>query len=140
MGLLTVADFDQIRKAIDTDLTEEELPDEVIALPIYLGAAEAQVAARLPNVETLSGTALIAARNAIVYATAALLAPIFPQMRAASLGAYRYDVYALNPEKLAEVLRDKASSQMDMADTLGGTATVAKLPPIFVVAPGRRGR
>jgi hypothetical protein len=76
MPILAPADYPQIRAALDLTLTAKQLPDATIALPIFLGNAEAEVVVRYPEAASATDEALQHVKNAICYLCAALLAPV----------------------------------------------------------------
>jgi hypothetical protein len=96
MAWLAGADYAAVRAALRPDLEAAALPDHVIALPIYAGAAERRLATRLPTyaaVLAAGGEAAERVRLALVYYTAALLAPAVPRLTHEAVpGAYSYTV------------------------------------------------
>ena len=64
MTILDYSHYPAIRAAIDTSLDSEALPDDVISLPIYAGAADAEVETRDPLWATRQGDPLVQLTNA----------------------------------------------------------------------------
>lgn len=71
-------DYASVRRLVGMWLTPEELPDSVIADPVYLGVAEAQVGLLVPNWATHPQLDLI--KIATAYLTASLLVPAMPDI------------------------------------------------------------
>ncbi len=79
MPLLTDADYPAIRAAIDIELAVEDVPDDVIALPIYAGSGEAAVLALVPGAADLTGDDAERVKLAAILFTAALLVERLPR-------------------------------------------------------------
>ena len=90
MPLLTPDDYAAVRAALDIDLTEADVPDATIALPIYQGAGEAEVVRRVPDATDLTGDNLAQAKLAAVLFTAALLAEGLPRTTQERVGNWSY--------------------------------------------------
>lgn len=138
MSLLSASDYPAIRAALDVSLKATALPDAVIALPIYQGAAESEVLARDPEAENRSGAALQRVVNAAIFLTAAYLASALPTITAETVGRYSYQRDTDWGARAAE-LRQRADAEL--AAVLTPDAAARPLPPgMFAVASGRRGR
>ena len=138
MALLYEADYPAVRAALDVQLTSRELPDSVIGLPLYVGAAEAEILVRDPLAATRTGAAWQHIVNATVLLTAALLAPALPAITSERFSEYSYD-RDVDWLALAAALRRRAETEL--AFVLTPTApTVASRPTIFAVATGTRGQ
>lgn len=136
MPILSTADFPQVRAAIDPLLGEDELPDDVIALPVYRGAAEADVLRRLPNAATFLGEDGDRVRYAVIYLTAALLAPALPDVTSVQLGQSRYQQEPRDTWKRVGYLQGMAARQLaSLIDPFGGDGH----PKLFGLVPGTRG-
>lgn len=129
-------DYDAVRAAIRTSLDAENLPNEIIALPIYEGRALAGIAARTTNT---TAHALTAA----TYLCAALLFPAVPQLLtdADDVGG-RYTVAKVdikeNVARLLGLMEDELAL-LPPADMLPPAVTVVTLQPVtFTVAPAGR--
>lgn len=139
MPILTPADYGAVRAALDLSLDARVLPDNVIALDIYLGAAERQILARDPQAPYRSDDDLIRVKNAITFLTAALIAPVVPQITNERLGDQSYTRQPIDWAKRAEELRARAEHEI-LAVVEPGQPTKAVMPRLFTVAHGRRGR
>jgi hypothetical protein len=142
--ILTDDDFTAIRAAIDLSLDEGTLPDDVIALPIYRGRAEARVLARDPNAAsyTYGMPEYDAVKQAAILFAASLLAPIVLASIPTSetIGTYKYNLAGLKPEQLAAAL--SADAELALTSYLRPAAP-SQVGPVFarrLVATGRRGR
>lgn len=138
MSLLSTSDFPAIRAALDVSLKTTGLPDAVIALPIYQGAAEAEVLAQDPVAESRTGAALQHVVNAAIFLTAAHLAPALPAITAETIGkvSYQRDV---DWAARAGELRSRADAEL-AAVLAPSTAHRPTPPSMFAVASGRRGQ
>lgn len=142
MTILAPAEYAAIRAAIDVALDSESLPDSVIALAIYLGAADLEVKTLDPLWATRTGDALIQLTNAAIYLTAARLAPALPRLLSA-----RYDsgsdsevrqFQARDWDAWAAQLRNWAQAALDTYLDVGDR--ISTRPTRFTAATGRRGR
>lgn len=134
------SDFDQVRACLDPTASADRaaLPDEVIALPIFLGAAESEVQARDPDWATRSGAALLHLRNAVVYLTAERLLRMARDVTSEQIGDYRYTLVPLDRPALAATMRQLASQELQAVLAPLGSAA-SDIPRLFAVAPGGRG-
>lgn len=145
MALLSILEFPAIRAAIDISLSDGNLPDSVIKLSIYQGAAENWVLERDPNAANYAegGSTPDAAKaahvvNAAIYRTAALLCPVIPNITRDDFGADEgYTRQAMNYAKRADELTDLASAEI--AAYLVAEPTTTQMPPFFTVGQGYRG-
>lgn len=136
MTLLTSADYPAIRAALDTSLDATLLPDAIIALPTFLGAAELEVAQRDPAAGTRTGDDLARVKLAVVYLCAANLAPSVPRLTSSDAGDSRFTLAVADWEALAQILRGRADEQLRIV--LGnGTGRGGGH---FGLARGQRGR
>ncbi len=138
MSLLSTSDFPAIRAALDVSLKTTTLSDAVIALPIYQGAAEAEVLARDPLAASRTGAALQHVVNAAIFLTAAYLAPALPALTAETIGKYSYQRDVDWTARAAE-LRARADAELAALLT-PATAQKGSPPTMFGVASGRRGQ
>ena len=92
MSLLTSADYPAIRAALDVHLDSTLLPDSIIALNIYQGAAEMEVKRRDPLAETRTGDDATRVRLAAIYLCAAALAPAIPRLVSQTLDGHTVTV------------------------------------------------
>lgn len=138
MALLSSADYPTVRAALDVKLTAATLADATIALPIYLGAAEAEIVRRDPLAASRTGAALQHVKNACVLLCAALLAPAMPSLTGEDIGSYAYTRKAIDwPARAAEL---RLAAERELAAVLTpATVTTASRPTMFAVAAGGRG-
>ena len=92
MSLLTSADYPAVRAALDVHLDSTLLPDSIIALNIYQGAAEMEVKRRDPLAETRTGDDATRVRLAAIYLCAAALAPAIPRLVSQTLDGHTVTV------------------------------------------------
>ena len=140
MPILGEEDFDSIRLAISTDLTEDDLPDTTIALPIYLGAAERWAKSVDPSIDTRTDDKLEAAQNAVALKTASLLIVALPilQREEFALGE-GYTRQKVDTDQVSKSLAARAQAELDSYLNAGSTTTATYLPA-FTVAAGNRGQ
>lgn len=121
MTILTSAAYPAVRAAIDLSLDTTTLPDSVIALSIYLDAADLEVKTRDPAWASRTGDALTHLTNAAIYLTAARLAVAIPRVSGEDFGDYAIKIQAVDWEARARWLRSQAESALDallgVADT-----------------------
>ena len=79
MPILTSADYPSVRALIQVGLSAESLPDSVIALDVYQGAAEREVKRLDPDWATRAGDELLALKSAAAHFAAAALIPAVRQ-------------------------------------------------------------
>jgi hypothetical protein len=138
MPILTSTSYGAIRAAIDVTLDSEALPDAVIALPIYLDAADLEVKTRDPLWASRTGDALIQLTNAAIYLTAARLAPALPRLLGEDFGDYAYKLQGVDWDARALALRALADAALDSFLDVGDL--ISTRPTRFTAATGRRGR
>jgi hypothetical protein len=129
----------QIRAALDLTLDENALPNETIQMPIYGPSGELDTLAADPNAATyaLDSAQWQRAVNAVVYFTAARLAPRLPQILRERLGDYEYQRQAWDGAAKAAELRGLA--QEEIAANIESDGEVEPLTG-FWLASGCRGR
>lgn len=150
MALLTAQDqlafCDAVRAAIDLSLSAGNVPDKVIELSIYQGAAENWILARDPNAagyQTGGGlsdaTKYARVQNALIYRTASLLCPAVPAITRDEFGDNEgYTRQALDTARRADELAELATAELNAY--LESQPVTASLPAFMTVAPGYRGR
>lgn len=145
MVILTTPDLESVRKAIGIEVTSSQLPDTVISLAIYEGAAALWAKGVDPDVLTTfaSGTDDQKAHitNAVVLKTASMLVKAFPFLEEESFGlGHSFKRAKVDKESLSDSLASRAyeemSAYLDTDDTKPSVAFI----PAFAVAPGYRGR
>ncbi len=140
MAILTSAEYPAIRAALDTDLTADTLPDEIISLSIYAGAADNDVLKRDPDAESRTGSEATRITNAAIYYCAARLAPAVVRITSLSINTrdLSYQKPTWDPAEKAAELRALADAEIDAV--LEPDATVPARPTLFGRAAGRRGK
>lgn len=126
--------FDQIRAALGRYIDADMLPDNIISMPIYLDAGIYEVLQRDPLAESRTGAELTRVQNAAVLFTAYFLTFIDTRVNSEKEGdiTLTYDNTSL--EKLAEMLRLRAMSEIDSV-----IGMMSLRPTTFTLAQGRRG-
>lgn len=126
--LIPQTDYAEVRALIDITLSPASLPDAIIALDSYKGAAQREVEAQTSDTQA---HAKLAAR----LICAALLAPRVPQLTRESLPGASYDRKPYDIDLLVAELRTRALDEIGLAN---GTTTDAQIeatmPPFFTVA------
>lgn len=137
--ILTADLYPSVRAALDVSLDAATLPDGVIGLDIYAGAAERWVKANDPqwSAHLAVPDDAMRLRNAAVYSCAALLAYAVPVLTREDIGQsdYSYSRDAIAPADLAAQLRTRAAAELAGLLPVG---TAGALPFFFGVAPGAR--
>ncbi|MEW6210148.1 MAG: hypothetical protein AB1631_17410 [Acidobacteriota bacterium] len=128
----------QVRAALDLSLTESDLPDATIQLPLFTGPAVAEVRRRDPQAESREGEELEHIKNALNLLVAAGLALSFPQItRQQSAEGDAYQRNVVSATDLAADLRQRADEELN---EVIGADTTSTMPTFFGLATGRRGR
>jgi hypothetical protein len=138
MALITAAVYSDIRAAIDISLDDTVLPDSIIALDLYAGAAEREVLSRDADALTRTGADLARVTTAAVLFAAARLAPAIPNITAEESDDVRYTRQAVDWAKRAADLR--ALAEIELQAVLAPSATTPSRPTMFARAMGGRGR
>ena len=129
--------FDSVRRAIDVDLTDEELVDEVIADDIYLLRAAQHVLTLDPDAESRTGDAESAIQLATVFMLASLLIPAMPTIVSEQFVDYRVKFDQFTQMQKIQSLRDAAAEQISLA--IGDDARGPYARPVgFTLAAGGR--
>lgn len=110
MPVLAPADYPAIRAALDVTFVERGWPpDAVLALAPFVPAAEARLAALVPDAVASPDPAVAArVRQAAVLLAASLVAPAVPQLARESYGGYSYERIAQDWPARAQALRAEA--------------------------------
>lgn len=140
MAILSAADYPAIRAALDVSLNAQQLPDATIGQDIFVGAAEAELLRRVPDAASKTGDDLRRVKRALVWLTAALLAPSVVRITSLSVQTrdLSYSRQTFDPDEKAAELRSRAESEIAMLLTPG--EATPSLPTVFTVAAGYRGR
>lgn len=138
MTLINYTHFDLVRAALGLEVDETVVSDDMIALPIYQGAAESEILRRDPSAATRTSAAGQHIINAAIYLTAALIAPAMTQLKRESFGDYSYAVTADWTKRAAE-LRSLCERELAAVLDANNTATYTR-PTMFAAASALRGR
>ncbi len=139
MAILTSVDYPAIRAALDTELTAQQLTDAAIEQDIFLGAAEAQLLARVPTAASMTGEDGKRVKRALIWLTAAMLAHSVVRVTTMSIQTrdMSYSRQTFDPDEKAAELRRRAEVEIGALLEPAETRTRA---PVFTLAPGSRGR
>lgn len=136
--ILDTAHYEMVRAALGIEVDDYILTDDLIALPIYQGAAETEILRRDPQALSRTGTAAEHIINAAVYLTAALIAPAMTQMKRESFGDYSYAATVDWGDREKEL---RARFEREMAAVLNpDQIATTNRPVIFAAAKAYRGR
>jgi hypothetical protein len=133
--ILSADDYPAIRASIFLNLKRSDLPDDTIALPIYQGAAEAEVLARDPGAAERTGDDLERVKRAAMLLTAARIAPALrlPQQYTEYQGEQNFGKWDGTARALQ--LRAEALAEIDAYLTEAEQeATGLEPPTLFAVA------
>lgn len=75
MAIITISDCASIRAAILADLAEQDLPNEIVSLDIFMGRANAEIVERDADAEGRTGADGDRVKRAAIYLCAAYLCP-----------------------------------------------------------------
>lgn len=138
MPLYTAATAEQVRAVIGVDLSSTEISDDVIGLPVYAGAAQAELLLLDPLASTYTTDPKLGnAQRALIYLIAARIAPTISPVQSEQLGDYRYTMQPYDGEKDAARLRGLANEAIAANITTSGMISP---PTIFATVRGQRGR
>jgi len=133
MALLTISDYPAVRAALDISLTSAALPDAIIELDLYAGAATRAIRARDPIAESRTGDDLARVQLAAVLWCAALLVPALPQIASETHGDDTYRRQTSDPLVFATELRGRAEAEL-AAVLNAGTGSRSPRPFAFTRA------
>lgn len=124
---------------VDVKLDARQLPDGVVTEQGFLGAAQDELLRRYPTAASATGDDRARMQRALIYLTAARLAPaivrlttITSQAQGASYTRETYDPAVRSAEL-------RALAEIELAALLGEGQTASR-PTLFSVASGQRGR
>jgi hypothetical protein len=129
-------DEDQVRAAINISLTEADLSNDTIGLPIYSGAALLEVKRRDPSWASRTGDALMRLSNAANLITAALLLPALREVKSAKTA--EGDAFEMFAPSLEGPLWDRAAEEIAIA--IGEDPSSGDRPTMFTLARAGRPR
>lgn len=138
MAILTSAECDAVRAAIDTSLKGTQLPNATILLDIYAGEADDAVIKRDPDAESRSGDEATLVKRAATYYCASLLVPAVVRLTSVSTQARDLNIQRnlVEPGKLADELWARGDGVLDQL--LQPSANLPERPRMFTTA--RAGR
>ena len=110
--VLSENDYEEIRKLIDTQLTIQELPDEIIAADSIEGGAVAWALERMPIYPDYPRTLqeLTGKRRAVIYRAAAILAASVRRSQDP-----RLTILEVNEYQLQQVLFERSEQEAEIA-------------------------
>jgi len=135
--LLTAADYLAIRVAIRADLSENDLPDEVIQTVLSLATQMVMGIDPLAGTWASGSVQSIRVRDAAVLFAASFLVATVPIITRESFLQYSYSIQRPDMSQRAEMLRELAISLL--ARNLGVSLMSLMRPMAFTLAPGGRG-
>ncbi len=138
MGVILTSptDYVSVRRLVGMWLTTDELPDDVIDDPVYLGVAEAEVGQLVPDWATNPQLPLI--KIATAYLTAALLVPAMPNITSETWnGEHTYQREPIDLIALSDKYRSMGIGYLQ--DVLGVDPTAFEVPTLFTTG-GPSGR
>lgn len=140
MPILTQADYQAIRAALDTDLDSDSLPDATIALSVYQDAADQDVLDLDPDAETRTGSELARVKRAAILFCAARLAPAVVRITSMTVNTrdLSYQRPTFKPDERAAELRQLAQAELN--EILEPTGLAPSRPTMFAVVSGTRGK
>lgn len=138
MTLLSAADYPAIRAAIDVSLDSAMLPDDVIALDLYIGAGQRDVLRIDPEAESRTGDELLHAQTAAILFTAARLCGAVPQINQERFPDHEYRRQDVDMAARAANLR--ALAEDELGAYLDSGNLTSDRPTAFTLAHGCRGR
>jgi len=140
MPILTTADYPAVRAALDSQLTATDLPNSMIAEPIFAPAAEAELLARVPTAASMTGENAARVKRALIRLTAALLAPSVVRVTSMSIQTrdLSYSRQTFDPVKKAADLRAAAETELGPLLVISAAEPVGPFPA-FTLARGNRG-
>jgi hypothetical protein len=142
-AILAATDFPEVRAALDVSLDITNLPDDVIALDIYLGRATEWVISRNAAAAAYVGAvdaASRAIRRACILATAALVAPSLPWLSQETYeNQHSYKRQEVDLGSLVADLWSQANDQIEASLPVDERAVSGGGKPFFTTAKGRRG-
>jgi hypothetical protein len=141
LQIITGEDYPQVRALIDLSVRPANLPDEIIELPVYGGAAEHWALASVGDISMWPEEALLRLRVAICYRLAGLILPALPNLTQEQKGERAgYSRTPIDVEKRRDELFSAATDHLLGAIEIAGIDTVESVgdTPLFTLAKGRR--
>jgi hypothetical protein len=137
MPILSNLDYPDVRGALDSDLSEKDLPDAFINRKIFAPAADQDVLDRDPDAETRTGADGERIKRAAIYFCAARLAPTVVRLTSLNVQTrdMSYQKPVFDPDERAAQLRNMAEEEL--AEVL---SVEPARPEFFSVARGTRGK
>lgn len=141
MTILDEEDYPAIRAVLDVSLSRTDLPDDTIEQDVFLGRAEAELLARVPDAASRTGAELLSVKRALVYLTAAALAHSVVRITALSVqgrDTMKMAKAIFDPDEKAAELRSRA--EHELGQLLTPDEVTPARPTMFAVMHGTRGR
>lgn len=140
MAILKSGDYPAIRAVIDVKLTGSDLPDETIGQDVFIGRAEAELLARVPDAASKTDNDLKHVTRALIYLTAALIVPSVVRITSmsASTLSTSYSRATFDPDDRVAELRGRAESEINALET--PEDTTPGMPVMFTSVSGVRGK
>lgn len=134
MPILQANEYPEVRALIDTNLTSDDLPDDIIAMGVYQGEAEDLVVRWDPDAASRTGDELLKVKRAICCLIAAELILTQPEKYAARIEAsVSVTQFYRSPRQRADELKGRAQTIIN--DLLDSDATDdVYLPKAFTLA------
>lgn len=132
---ITAADYPSVRRRIDFDLTDEDLPDAVIEDMIYLEAAVQDVLDIDPDAETRTGDDENRVIRAMILFLAARIAPAMNRVKMERYPDYTVQYADSDSRSQIKALRDEAQALLSLVTNVERPSMFS-----FRLAQGRRGR
>lgn len=141
MALFTATEYPQVRALLDTTLKAEQLPDEIIALDAFHGAAERDVLERVPDAASRAGMQLQRLIHAALLLCAANVAPALPRLLRDRFADQEIQLAPVDMAARATALQQEAYDEIAAVLAVDGTEEVVEIPMLFVAAAAdhRRG-
>ena len=141
MALFTAIEYPQVRALLDITLKAEQMPDEIIALDTFHGAAERDVLARVPDAESRTGTQRLRLVHAAVLLCASYVAPALPRLLRDRFADQEIQLAPVDMAARATALQQEAYDEIAAVLEEDGMDEMVEIPILFAAADaGRRPR
>lgn len=139
MPLFTSTDYPEVRAAIDTTLTDKQLPDATIAFDIHHAAAESMVTDFHADALSETGDNLTRCKRAAILFCAALLCPSVVRLTSVNSQArgHSFSQQTFDPEEKAAELKARAYANLE--EVVAPSETAQGRPTMFKAVSGQRG-
>ena len=138
-------EYDDVRAALDVELSEDDLPDDIIDARIYKDAAVRDVDRKLRErskaadfvVPVEGDTAWSQYRDAVILTIAAFLSPHVPRITAQTVGSIRRDFDEMGWRELQRALFSRIET---ILNELESQPIAERVPNSFSIARGGRAK